>query len=147
MRRAQNGETVKIHYTGTLDDGTVFDSSRERDPFEFTLGEHQVIAGFEEGVLGMAVGEKKDISIPPEEAYGPRRQELVVSIPRANFPKDINPQVGMHLQVPSPDGGAAIVTVTEVSDEQVTVDGNHQLAGQTLHFELELMEINGSALV
>lgn len=141
MRRAQSGETVKIHYTGTLEDGTVFDSSREREPFEFQLGANQVISGFEEGVLGMAVGEKKDITIPPEEAYGQHRDELVVSIPLANFPKEITPQVGMQLQVPSQGGGAAIVTVTEISDESVTVDGNHQLAGETLKFELELIEI------
>ena len=141
MKQAQDGDTVRIHYTGTLDDGTQFDSSTGRDPIEFTLGSHSVIPGFEEGVKGMEVGEQKRIQIPADEAYGQRNEALVEQIPRQHFPQDMELHVGMHLQAQSPNGESFNVVVTALSEETATLDGNHPLAGESLNFELELVEI------
>lgn len=140
MEQARAGDTVRIHYTGKLGSGEVFDSSRGRDPFEFTLGEGQVIAGFDDAVAGMAPGEEKTVSIPPEQAYGPRRDELSGEVPRAQFPPDIDPHVGQQLQMQQ-NGQNFVVTVTGVTDETVRLDANHPLAGKELTFELELVEI------
>ena len=141
MSVAKNGDKVKVHYTGTLDDGTEFDSSNGKEPLEFTLGSGQVIPGFDKGIEGMEVSGKKSINIPVEEAYGPRRDELVVSVPRNEMPADLDPQVGMPLQVQSQDGQVLHVMIADVKDDSVTLDGNHPLAGQNLNFELELIEI------
>ncbi len=141
MKQAQDGDTVRIHYTGTLNDGTQFDSSSGREPIEFTLGNHSVIPGFEEGVKGMQVGEQKSIHIPADEAYGTRNEALVEEIPRQHFPQDMELHVGMHLQAQSPNGESFNVVVTALSEETATLDGNHPLAGEALNFELELVEI------
>ena len=141
MAPAKNGDTVRIHYTGKLEDGTVFDTSDGRDPLEFTLGDGQVIPGFEEGVLGMSSGDSKTVTIPSENAYGPRREEMVSTVNRDQFPPDITPEVGQQLQMQRPDGERMRVTVVEVSEETVTFDANHPLAGKNLTFEISLTEI------
>jgi FKBP-type peptidyl-prolyl cis-trans isomerase 2 len=138
---ARNGDTVQVHYTGKLADGTVFDSSVGREPLEFTLGAGQMIPGFEEAVFGMKVGEKKTVTIPVDEAYGPYRDDLVVEISREKLPSDMTPEVGQQLVMRQPDGREIVVTITKVSDETVTVDANHPLAGKELTFEIELVKI------
>ena len=145
MSNAKAGDTVKIHYTGTLDDGTQFDSSAGRDPLEFELGGGQVIPGFDSAVEGMAVGENKNVRIEPDQAYGDRHEQLVQQVPRSALPDDLEPQVGMGLQSQSPDGQVMMLMVTEVGDDSITVDANHPLAGQTLNFDIELVEIGGGA--
>ena len=141
MASAQAGDTVRVHYTGKLDDGTVFDSSAGSDPIEFVIGDHQVIPGFEDGVTGMAIGETKTITIPFDQAYGAYDDELVLDVPRDQFPDHITPEVGEALQLQQPDGNVITVIISEVSDESVTLDANHPLAGEDLTFDLELAEI------
>lgn len=141
MTEAKSGDTVRIHYTGTLDDGTQFDSSAGRDPLEFALGGGQVIPGFDSAVDGMAVGESKTVTIPAEEAYGQRHEQLVQQVSRSALPDDIEPAVGMQLQSQSPEGQVMMLVVTEVEDDSITVDANHPLAGQALTFDIELVEI------
>ena len=135
------GQKVKIHYTGTLDDGTKFDSSEGRDPLEFEMGAGLVIPGFETGVSDMAVGEKKSIHIPAAEAYGTRREEMVMEFDRAQLPEDLEPEVGMGLQMQGPDGQAIPAQITAVAETAITIDANHPLADQNLNFELELIEV------
>jgi peptidylprolyl isomerase len=140
MREAKAGDTVRVHYTGTLRDGTEFDSSRGREPLEFTLGTGQVIAGFDQALAGMNVGDEKTVTIPAIEAYGERRDEMLLAVPRGEFPPHIEPEVGQKLQLG--DGRDVLdVTVREVTDEQVILDGNHPLAGEDLTFALELVQI------
>jgi len=141
MSQAKAGDSVRIHYTGKLDDGTEFDSSVNSDPLEFKLGEGGIIPGFEKAVDGMAVGDTKSVKIDPEEAYGPRHEQLIQEVPKSALPDNIEPAVGMQLQSETPDGQAMLLVVTEVTDESITVDGNHPLAGQTLNFDIELVEI------
>ena len=141
MTQAKSGDTVRIHYTGTLDDGTEFDSSSGRDPLEFALGRGQVIPGFDSAVDGMTVGENKSVTIPPEQAYGERQERLVQQVPRNILPQDIEPSVGMQLQSQSPEGHVMNLIVTELGDDSITVDANHPLAGQALTFAIELVEI------
>lgn len=143
MAKASSGDTVKVDYTGRLDDGTVFDSSEGREPLEFTLGEGQVIPGFDQGVEGMEVGEQKTISIPTDEAYGPHRDDLVAQIDREAFPQDMEFTVGDMLHLQQPDGRAIAATVTDINDGAVTLDANHPLAGQDLTFDVKLVEIGG----
>ena len=142
MAQAKDGDKVAVHYTGKLEDGSVFDSSQGRDPLSFTLGEGRLIPGFEQGTLGMAVGDKKTITIPPAEAYGERRDELTLEVERNNFPEDINPQVGQQFEMQQPGGQSVNVTVTKVEGEKVTIDANHPLAGKTLIFEIELVSLS-----
>lgn len=144
MSQAKSGDTVKIHYTGTLDDGTEFDSSAGRDPLEFELGGGQVIPGFDKAVDSMTVGESKSVRIEPEDAYGHRHDQLVGVVPKTALPEDLTPEIGMALQSQSEDGQVMHVTVIEVTDENITVDGNHPLAGQALSFVIELVEINAA---
>ena len=138
---AKDGDTVKVHYTGTLDDGTVFDTSVEREPLEFTLGEGKVIPGFEEAVKGMKVGLSKTVTIPVEKAYGPRLDDLVIAIERPQLPENLNPEVGQRLQMQQANGRLSVVIVTDVSEKTITVDANHPMAGKDLTFELKLVEV------
>lgn len=140
MAQAQAGDTVRVHYTGRLGDGTVFDSSQGSDPLEFTLGEGQVIAGFDRAVTGMSPGDSQTVTIPVNDAYGERREEMVQTVGREQFPSHVEPEVGQRFQVTNGQQ-MAVVTVTEVSADGVTLDGNHPLAGEELTFELSLVEI------
>ena len=137
----ENGQKVKIHYTGTLDDGNQFDSSAGRDPLEFEMGAGMVIPGFETGVKDMAVGEKKSIHIPVAEAYGEKREEMVMEFERAQLPEGLEPEVGMGLQMQGPQGQPIPVQITAVADTTIMIDANHPLAGKNLNFELELVEV------
>ena len=139
-RQAKPGDRVRIHYTGTLRDGSVFDSSAGRDPLEFTVGAGMVIAGFDRAVTGMTVGERKTVSIPAGQAYGERSDALVRAVPREQFPDHLQPSVGDQLRM-GQAGRTMVVTVREVSDEGVVLDANHPLAGEELTFALELVEI------
>jgi peptidylprolyl isomerase len=141
MTQAKSGDTVRIHYTGTLEDGTQFDSSDGRDPLEFALGGGQVIPGFDSAVDGMAVGENKSVTIQPDQAYGERHEQLIQQVPKSVLPEDMEPAVGMQLQSQSPDGQVMNLVITDVADETITVDANHPLAGQPLTFAIELVEI------
>ena len=141
MSAAKSGDTVRIHYTGTLDDGTEFDSSAGREPLEFTLGSGQVIAGFDEAVTGMTVGDKKSVRMEADQAYGERHEELVQEVPLSALPDDIKPEEGMALQSQSPEGHIMNLVVTNVADESITLDANHPLAGQALSFDIELVSI------
>jgi len=141
MSNAKNGDTVKVHYTDTLEDGTVFDSSAESEPLEFTLGNGQLIKGFEDAVLGMSVGEKKQVKISHDEAYGHRNDELILKVDRAAFPPSIEPREGLVLNLRSPDGRLIVAEIKEISGDSVTLDANHPLAGNDLTFEINLMEI------
>jgi peptidylprolyl isomerase len=141
MSAAKPGDTVRIHYTGKLEDGTQFDSSEGREPLQFAVGGGQVIPGFDNAVEGMAVGDKKSVTIEPEEAYGQRHDELVQDVPKDQLPDDLTPAVGMQLQAKDPSGQLMRLSVTAIDDESITVDGNHPLAGKTLNFDIELVEI------
>ncbi len=141
MSQVKDGDTVKVHYTGTLKDGTVFDTSAEREPLEFTLGQGQLIPGFEKAVVGMNVGDATEVDIPSDDAYGESREDLVISVPKDQLPDDVEPQIGMQLQVNQQDGQPIPVRITEVGEENLTLDANHPLAGQDLKFEIELVEI------
>ncbi len=137
-----DGDTVRVHYTGTLADGSQFDSSVGKDPLEFAVGAGQMIAGFDKAVLGMKVGESKTVLIPAADAYGERRDDLAAEIPRVQLPPDTDPKIGDQLQV-STGQGPLVVTVTAVTADTVTLDANHFLAGKDLTFEIELVSING----
>jgi peptidylprolyl isomerase len=141
MLQAKLNDTVRVHYTVSLKDGSVFDSTEGREPFQFTIGEGMVIPGFEKGVIGMMEGETKTFSVSPEDAYGEYNEDLVVTIDKAYIPPHINPEVGMVLRVHSPQGGTTLVTVKEVSEETVILDANHPLAGKELTFKVKLLEI------
>jgi peptidylprolyl isomerase len=140
MAEARQGDTVRVHYKGTLDDGSVFDSSEGREPLEFTLGSGQVIAGFDRGVTGMSPGDKRVVNIPADDAYGAHRSEMVIRVPRTQFPAGLEPEVGQQLQM-SDGTQDFIVTVREVGATEVELDANHALAGKDLTFELELVDI------
>lgn len=146
MTQAKKGDKVKVHYTGTLDDGTVFDSSADRDPLKFELGAGQLIPGFDAAVDGMSAGESCKVSIKAEEAYGPHRKEMVMDVPRTQLPADMEPEVGMRLQAGNGEEQFA-VTVTGIGDENVTLDANHPLAGKDLNFEITLVEIEQEPLI
>lgn len=139
--QAKNGDIVEVHYTGTLEDDTVFDTSVGREPLKFTLGQGQMITGFEQAVLGMKIGESKTVTIPADEAYGPHSDDLILVINREELPTGLDPYVGQQLQGPRPGGGTSIGTVTNVTDTTITLDFNHPLAGKDLTFEIELMSI------
>ena len=138
---AGDGDTVRVHYTGTLEDGTTFDTSVGGEPLEFTLGAGQMIPGFEKAVYGLKIGESKTVTIPAEEAYGPQRDDLIMVIEREQLPADLDPKVDQQLQMQQTDGRTAVVIVTDVSETTITVDANHPLAGEDLTFEIELVEI------
>ena len=141
MNKAKSGDKVRIHYTGKLDDGTQFDSSAGREPLEFDLGGGGVIPGFDSAVDGMAVGESKSVKIESEEAYGPRHEELIQDVPKSELPDDVELSVGLQLQAQSPEGQVMRFMIAAITEEVITLDGNHPLAGQTLNFDIELVEI------
>ena len=141
MTQAKSGDKVQVHYTGRLTDGTVFDSSEGRAPLGFTVGEGQVIPGFENAVVGMQIGDKKTVNIPVDQAYGPKQNELIMPVPRDQFPPEIVPEVGQKLQMGHPSGQMLVVTVTDVKEDIVTLDANPPLAGEDLTFDIELVAI------
>ncbi len=141
MSTANTGDTVRVHYTGTLESGQEFDSSRGRDPIAFELGKHQVIPGFEDAVVGMKPGETKTVTIAAEDAYGPRREDLVFTLPQDQFPGDITLEKGLRVTGTTQEGQAIGMTVVDFTDDTVTLDANHPLAGESLIFEIELVEI------
>jgi peptidylprolyl isomerase len=141
MQTVKNGDTVKVHYHGRLTNGTTFDSSEGRAPLEFTVGAGMVIKGFENGVLDMKVGDKKTIHIPVDQAYGPKNEEMIIQFPKENIPAELNPEVGMELQMSNPQGHVFPVKVVAIDDNTITLDANHALAGEDLVFDLELVEI------
>ena len=141
MQEAKTGDTVRIHYTGMLDDGAPFDSSQGRDPLQFTLGTGQVIPGFDDAVAGMEVGEQKTVEIPAEQAYGAHDPNGRQNFPREKVPSDVPLDIGTRLQLETPSGQPVQVVVAEVTDEVVVLDANHPLAGKDLTFQIELVEI------
>ncbi|HKJ34022.1 MAG TPA: peptidylprolyl isomerase [Balneolales bacterium] len=141
MSKVSQGDTVKVHYTGKLEDDSVFDSSLDREPLQFTLGKGQLIPGFEDAVVGMEPGEQKSVKIPVDKAYGPHRDDMLVKVKKEEFPNDVDPEVGQQLQVSQSNGQAFNVIVTDIEDEEVTLDANHPLAGKDLVFDIELIDI------
>jgi len=145
MQKVKKGDTIKIHYHGKLSDGTTFDSSEGREPLEFEVGSGMVIKGFDEGVEDMIVGEKKSITIPFADAYGPVNEEMVIEFPKNQFPPDLTPVVGIQLEMSNSEGHRIPVKIIEVKEESVVLDANHALAGKDLTFDLELVEIAGGS--
>lgn len=143
MRQVKNGDTVKVHYHGRLTDGTTFDSSEGREPLEFEVGSGMVIKGFDDGVMGMETGDKKTLEIPADEAYGDKSDEMLVEFSKEQFPEDMEPEVGMRLNMTNATGEVIPVVITEVKEESVVLDANHPLAGEALVFDIELIEITG----
>lgn len=143
MSKVKAGNTVKVHYHGTLTDGTTFDSSEGRDPLQFIVGQGQVIKGFDDALIDMEVGDKKRVEIPVDEAYGQPSSENYLEFPKSDFPEDMNPEVGMQLHLSDNQGNQFPVVVNEVKEESVILDGNHPLAGKDLVFEIELLSIEG----
>lgn len=141
MAQARIGDPVRVHYTGSLEDGTVFDSSVGSEPMAFTIGQNMLIPGFENAVIGMNEGDSRTVSIPPDEAYGGHIKDLVAVVERSEIPSSINPKTGMMLQATSDEGTVTPVTITEVTEDTVTLDANHPLAGKRLIFEIKLLEI------
>lgn len=141
MPKAKAGDSVKVHYTGKLKDGTVFDSSQGREPLAFQVGAGQMIKGFDAAVDGMEVGDTKTAEIPAAEAYGEARQDLIFDVPKSNLPEDLKPEVGQQLAMTQPNGQQVPVTVAKVEEDKVVIDANHQLAGKDLIFDIELVEI------
>ncbi len=141
MEQVKTGDTVSIHYTGTLEDGTVFDSSRERDPLQFEVGSGQIIPGLDSALPGMSEGETKSVTVPPEEAYGEINPDAKQAVPRSNIPDDIPLEIGTPLQVQTPQGQTVPVKVDSVTEDTVVLDANHPLAGETLNFEIEVVKI------
>jgi peptidylprolyl isomerase len=141
MAQAQFGSTVKVHYTVRLDDNTVFDSSKDHEPFVFTIGMGAVIPGFELGIMGMNAGESKTLRVSVEDAYGPYHKELIKEVERDKFPDDFKFEVGQHLELPREDGQADLFTVLKVADKTVVLDTNHPLAGKELTIDIELLEV------
>jgi len=142
MTAAKTGDIVQVHYRGLFEDGTVFDATHQKEPFEFTLGETMVVPGFEKAVLGMEIGEEKTVTVPPEDAFGRIQEGLAVTVKMSDLPGKIEPRVGMMLQVRSKEHKeVSKVTITAVTDDTVTLDGNHPLAGKALTYEIELVAI------
>ena len=141
MAQAEYGDTVKVHYTGRLEDGTVFDTTMERSPLRFTIGQDRTFPHFEQAVVGMHPGESKTVRIPMEDAFGPYREDIVVAVDRDRFPEDLNLEVGQTLEITSSSGQRTVVTVTHISASRVTLDANHPLAGRELIVDVQLIEI------
>jgi FKBP-type peptidyl-prolyl cis-trans isomerase 2 len=141
MSKVKENDTVKVHYTGKLTNGQVFDSSLEREPLQVTLGQQSLIPGFENGLINMALNEKKTVVIPVEEAYGEIQKELFQKVPLSELPEEIKPEVGMGLMAKNPDGTERQLRVADVQEDAIIIDANHPLAGQELTFELEVVGI------
>lgn len=141
MSGATSGSQVKVHYTGRLDDGSVFDSSEGREPLAFQLGKGQVVPGFEKAVTGMQIGEKKTVTFPSDEAYGPRVEQLVFTVPKENLPEGYQPAAGEMMRLETRDGRQMDAMVTEATEDSVKLDGNHPLAGQDLTFDIKLVAV------
>ncbi len=141
MEKAKIGDTVQVHYTGKLNDGTIFDSSINREPLEFRIGDGRLIPDFESAVVGMNINESKTITIESERAYGPHIQELVVTIDRERLPLTVQPEIGQHFQLQSPDGRTFVAEVKNITEKAITFDANHPLAGKDLIFDIELVAI------
>ena len=141
MAKAKTGDKVKVHFKGFLEDGTVFGSTMDEEPFEFTIGEKNMLPGFENAIVGMQKGDTKTITLSPEEAYGPHIKELVHVMDRSSFPPEINLEIGKRLQVRTQDGKQAIMTIKDLAEDSIVIDGNEPLAGKTLTFKIELVEI------
>ncbi|GAB6887117.1 peptidylprolyl isomerase [Desulfothermus okinawensis JCM 13304] len=141
MEKAKQGDKVKVHYKGFLEDGTVFDSSFDHDPLEFTIGNGEIIPGFENAVVGMGVGETKVVDVAPEDGYGEYNEMAKLEVPRKNLPEHINPEIGMMLQLTTPQNTQVLVRVTDMDDTNVVLDANHPLAGKNLKFEIQLVDL------
>lgn len=141
MSKAKKGDTVNVHYKGTLIDGSVFDTSEGREPLKFVIGQNQLIPAFEEAVSGLSVGESITVNIAAVDAYGPRRDDLILKVEKKQFPPEISPEVGQQLQIPQQNGQTVLVIVTDITETDVTLDANHPLAGQDLTFNIELVSI------
>jgi FKBP-type peptidyl-prolyl cis-trans isomerase 2 len=146
MSQVKENNTVKVHYTGKLSDGQVFDSSEGKEPLEFTLGQGRLIPGFEKGLIDMKLNEKKTITIASDEAYGAVREDLIQEVAKSELPQEITPEVGMGLVSKSPDGQEMNLLVAEVREESIVLDGNHPLAGKDLIFDLEVVEIKDAVV-
>jgi peptidylprolyl isomerase/FKBP-type peptidyl-prolyl cis-trans isomerase SlpA len=144
MKTAQKGDTVTVHYTGKLKDGSVFDSSEGRDPLEFKIGEGRIIPGFEEAVVGMEPEAKRTVEVPPEQGYGQHQDGMTKQFSKDQLPDDITPQVGQRLQLTSPEGQVMEVHISAMDDDTITIDANHPLAGKTLTFDIQLISIKDS---
>jgi len=141
MNPAKLGDTVTVHYKGTLKDGSVFDTSENQEPLNFTLGKNEMIPGFENAIIGLTKGESKTFTLTPDEAYGEQDDDMILNMPRSEFPPEIDPEVGMVLKVNNEDDEDTHLMVTEITDEMITLDGNHPLAGEDLTFEINVVEI------
>jgi peptidylprolyl isomerase len=144
MQQVQSGDTVKVHYHGRLTDGTTFDSSEGRDPLEFQVGSGMVIAGFDNGVVGMLVGDKKTVHIPVDDAYGPKNPDMIIEFPKEQVPSDMPMEIGMRLNLNNSQGQMVPVVITEIQEAAILLDANHPLAGEDLVFDIELVEIIGA---
>ena len=141
MTQAKNGDEVTVHYSAKLEDGTEFDTTRDSDPLRFKIGSENVIPGFEESIIGMKIGDKKNVTIQPDNAYGQWRKELILNIQKSDFPENINPEVGKRLQIRQRDGQPINVVIADMKEDTVILDANHPLAGKALVFDIELIEI------
>lgn len=141
---AKIGDTVRVHYTGKLENGEVFGTSREGPAFQITIGKGDVVSGFEKGVVGMEPGDTKTFKVAPEEAFGPRREALIVNVKKSNLPENLEQSIGERLEVKQPDGHLLSLRITDIKEDEVTLDANHPLAGETLEFDVELVEIAGA---
>jgi peptidylprolyl isomerase len=141
VKKAETGDTVKVHYTGKLDSGEVFDSSEGKTPLEFKIGEGRLIKDFENSVIGLAEGESKQIKIPSEKAYGEKKENLIGKLPKDKLPPNIEPKEGLRLQMKTPEDQTILMTIIDVSDTDITVDANHELAGENLNFDVKMVEI------
>lgn len=141
MTNINEGDTVRVHFTGKLADGTVFETTRDGDPLDFEIGADEVTPGFEEAVLEMTPGESKTVKVQPDKAYGIRREDMVQIVEREKLPTDLEPEVGLALQISYDDENSMVVIITDVTDDRITLDANHPLAGKELTFEIELLEV------
>lgn len=147
MQQVKKGDTIQVHYHGTLTDGSIFDTSSGRDPLEFEVGGGMVIEGFDNGVVGMAIGEKRTVEIPADQAYGPKNDDMVMEFPIDRFPADLVPEIGMQLNMSNNQGEQFPVVIIDVADEYVILDANHPLAGKDLIFDLELVSITPKSMI